>query len=208
MVRAFGNAAGNALAAGFDGVEVHGANGYIIDQFLKSATNQRSDGYGGGVANRIRLLREIFEAVTSQVEPAKVGLRISPTSERKGMGDENPGALAEAVARLAQDFGLGYIHLIEPVAAGFMDMTDDPVIERVRSLFKGVLIQNGGFDGATADACIAADKADAVSFGRPYMANPDLVSRMLGGQPVAAPDFDYAYVGEGRGYTDYPRFGG
>jgi N-ethylmaleimide reductase len=208
VVRAFGSAAGNALAAGFDGVEVHGANGYIIDQFLKSATNQRSDGYGGSVANRIRLLREIFEAVTSQVEPAKVGLRISPTSERKGMGDENPGALAEAVARLAQDFGLGYIHLIEPVAAGFMDMTDDPVIERVRSLFKGVLIQNGGFDGATADACIAADKADAVSFGRPYMANPDLVSRMLGGQPIAAPDFDYAYVGEGRGYTDYPRFGG
>ena len=208
VVKAFGAAARNALLAGFDGVVVHGANGYIIDQFLKSATNHRTDGYGGSIANRTRLLREIFAAVTAEVAPAKVGLRISPTSARKGMGDEDPGALSEAVAALAQEFGLGYIHLIEPVAAGFMDMAEDPVIERVRSLFKGVLIQNGGFDGPTANACIAAGEADAVSFGRPYMANPDLVARMQAGQPVAAPDFDFAYVGEGRGYPDYPRFGG
>ena len=117
------------MAAGFDGVEVHGANGYIIDQFLKSSSNRRQDGYGGSLDNRLRLLREILGAVAGSVEPGRIGLRISPTSARKGMGDDDPGALAEAVGKLCQDAGLAYIHLIEPVAAGFMDMPDDPVME-------------------------------------------------------------------------------
>lgn len=204
VVKAFGNGAANAAKAGFDGVEIHGANGYIIDQFLQSRTNRRTDGYGGSVANRTRLLREVVEAVTMRVAPDRVGLRISPTSERKGMGDENPGALAEAIAAMAQEFGLGYIHLIEPVASGFMEKPENPVIDRVRAIFGGVLIQNGSFDAATADACIAAGKADAVSFGRPYIANPDLVRRMREGLPLANANMDYAYVGEGRGYVDYP----
>lgn len=204
VVKAFGNGAANAAKAGFDGVEIHGANGYIIDQFLQSRTNRRTDGYGGSVANRTRLLREVVEAVTMRVAPDRVGLRISPTSERKGMGDENPGALAEAIAAMAQEFGLGYIHLIEPVASGFMEKPENPVIDRVRAIFGGVLIQNGSFDAAAADACIAAGKADAVSFGRPYIANPDLVRRMREGLPLANANMDYAYVGEGRGYVDYP----
>lgn len=204
VIAAFGQGAAHALEAGFDGVEIHGANGYIIDQFLQSNSNTRTDGYGGSVENRVRLLREVVSAVTARIAPNRVGLRISPTSERKGMGDANPAALAEAIASLAQEFGLGYIHLIEPIASGFMEKPDKPVIDRVRALFRGVLIQNGSFDGPTADACIAAGEADAVSFGRPYIANPDLVTRMREGLPLAAPNFDFAYVGEARGYTDYP----
>ncbi|MFN3468571.1 MAG: alkene reductase [Novosphingobium sp.] len=204
VIEAYGRGAANALRAGFDGVEIHAANGYIIDQFLQSGSNRRTDGYGGSLANRTRLLREVLEAVTRMVPASRVGIRISPTSERKGMGDENPGALAEAVARIAQDFGLAYVHLIEPIAAGFMEKPENPVIDRVRVLFGGVLVQNGSFDGPAADACIAAGKADAISFGRPYIANPDLVTRLRRGLPLAVPDFDFAYVGEERGYTDYP----
>lgn len=204
LVEAFGQGAARARDAGFDGVEVHGANGYVIDQFLQSASNRRSDDYGGSLANRTRLLEEVLEAVTSEMPADRVGLRISPTSARKGMGDEDPGALAEGVATIAGRFGLSYVHLIEPIASGFMERPDNPVVERVRKAFPGVTIQNGSFDAASADACITSGQADAVSFGRPYIANPDLVRRMREGLQIAAPDFDYAYVGEARGYTDYP----
>jgi 2,4-dienoyl-CoA reductase-like NADH-dependent reductase (Old Yellow Enzyme family) len=204
VVAAYGRAAANAVMAGFDGVEIHAANGYIIDQFLQSASNRRTDDYGGALANRTRLLREVLEAVMRELPAGRIGIRISPTSARKGMGDENPGALAEEVARIAQDLGLAYLHLIEPIASGFMERPEQPVIDRVRAIFRGVLIQNGSFDGAAADACIAAGKADAVSFGRPYIANPDLVRRLREELPLALPNFDFAYVGEERGYTDYP----
>lgn len=206
VVQSYGAGAANALRAGFDGVEIHAANGYIIDQFLQSKTNQRSDGYGGTVANRMRLLREVLEAVTAAISPDRVGIRISPTSERKGQGDENPGALAEAVAALAQEFGIAYIHLIEPVASGFMEKAENPVGDRVRAIFRGAVIQNGGFDGASANACIAAGKADAVSFGRPFIGNPDFVNRMRNDLPLASANMDFAYVGDARGYVDYAPF--
>lgn len=206
VIAAFGRGAANAIRAGFDGVEIHAANGYIIDQFLQSNSNRRTDGYGGSLANRTRFLREVIEAVTDGVPANRVGIRISPTSERKGMGDENPAALAEMIAQVAQECGVAYLHLIEPIASGFMERPENPVIDRVRAIFRGVVVQNGSFDGMAADACIAAGKADAVSFGRPYIANPDLVDRMRAGQPLAVPDFDFAYVGEERGYIDYPRY--
>jgi N-ethylmaleimide reductase len=208
VVASYGAAARNAVAAGFDGVEIHGANGYIIDQFLQSKTNLRSDGYGGEVSNRARLLREIIEVVAAQVNPGRIGLRISPTSERKGMGDEDPGALAETIGQIAGEFGIAYVHLIEPIAAGFMEKPRHPVMDRLRASYAGAVIQNGSFDAATADAFIAAGQADAVSFGRPYIANPDLVERMREDRPLAAANFDYAYVGGGCGYTDYPRYAG
>ena len=208
LVAAYGRGAANAMQAGFDGVEIHGANGYIIDQFLQSASNRRTDDYGGSLANRTRMLCEVLDAVIRELPPTRVGIRISPTSERKGMGDDNPGALAEAVAKLAQDYGLGYVHLIEPIASGFMERPENPVVGKVRRLYRGVLIQNGSFDGPNANAFIAAGKADAISFGRPFIANPDLVARVGGGLPLAAPNFDFAYVGEERGYTDYPRHSG
>ena len=206
LVAAYGRGARNAKIAGFDGVEIHGANGYIIDQFLQSKSNHRQDGYGGSVENRVRLLREVIDAVTAEVDPARVGLRVSPTSERKGMGDADPGALTEAIGRIAQQSGLAYIHLIEPIASGFMEKPDYPVIERLRAVFSGTIIQNGSFDGPAAGDAIAKGKADAISFGRPYIANPDLVARIRRSLPLAEANFDYAYVGEERGYTDYPVF--
>ena len=206
VVQAYGQAASHAVAAGFDGVEIHGANGYIIDQFLQSKTNRRTDRYGGELANRIRLLREIVAAVTEVIEPGRVGLRISPTSERKGMGDEDPGALAQAIGELCASFGLAYIHLIEPIASGFMEKPENPVMVRLRSSYPGAVIQNGSFDGDSAAAFIEGGQADAISFGRPYIANPDLVRRLAEHLPLAAADFDYAYVGEAKGYVDYPTY--
>jgi N-ethylmaleimide reductase len=206
VVRAFGQAAKNAKAAEFDGVEIHGANGYIIDQFLQSQSNQRVDSYGGSVENRTRFLREVIEAVIGEIDSGRVGLRISPTSERKGMGDENPAALTQAIGRLAQEFNLAYIHLIEPIASGFMEKPAHPVIDRLRSVFAGSIIQNGSFDADTGAAYIAQGTADAISYGRPYIANPDLVTRFQRGLPIAQADFDFAYVGDAKGYIDYPRW--
>ena len=208
VVAAYGRGAANALAAEFDGVEIHGANGYIIDQFLQSKTNVRTDGYGGSVENRVRLLKEIVEAVVKHVDAGRVGLRLSPTSERKGMGDDDPAALTQAAGRLVQSYGLAYIHLIEPVASGFMDKPDYPVIDKLREVYSGTIIQNGGFDGTTAADYVAAGTADAISFGRPFMSNPDLVARIRNGWPFAPVDFDTAYVGEDKGYTDYPAYAG
>ena len=205
-VAAYRNGAANALRSGFDGVEIHGANGYLIDQFLQSSTNRRADGYGGSTVNRTRLLREVLEAVASQVEVSRIGLRISPTSKRKGMGDEDPGALAEEVGRVAGEVGIAYVHLIEPIASGFMDKPNQPVFDRLKRHFSSAVIQNGSFDAANANAFIAAGQADAISFGRPYIANPDLVARLRHDLPLADADFDYAYVGDERGYTDYPSF--
>lgn len=184
-----------------------GGKGYIIDQFLQSNTNGRADGYGGSLTNRTRLLREVLQAVAARVPAGRVGLRISPTSGRKGMGDENPQALAQAVAAMAQEFGLAYIHLIEAIVPGFTEKPENPVIDQVRTIFEGVLIQNGSFDGATANTAIADGKADAISFGRPFIANPDLVHRIRQNVPLAKANLDYAYIGEEKGYTDYPPYG-
>ncbi|MEO0030472.1 MAG: hypothetical protein RIS94_230, partial [Pseudomonadota bacterium] len=170
VIAAYGRGAANAMAAGFDGVEIHGANGYIIDQFLQSRTNRRQDEYGGSVENRVRLLDRIVTAVLAHVTAGCVGLRVSPTSERKGMGDDNPAALTQTVGALAQRHGLAYIHLIEPVASGFMEKPDYPVMEKLRAVFAGTIIQNGSFDGETGAAYVAEGKADAISFGRPYIA--------------------------------------
>jgi N-ethylmaleimide reductase len=204
LVAAYRKGASNAVKAGFDGVEIHGANGYIIDQFLQSATNKRTDDYGGSTANRCRLLREIIAAVSMDIPADRIGLRVSPTSKRKGMGDEDPGALAAEIGHIAGEAGLAYIHLIEPIASGFMDKPEHPVMVNLRAAYHGAVIQNGSFDAQTAEAFIAGGQADAISFGRPYIANPDLVRRMRDGLLLAEANFDYAYVGDERGYTDYP----
>lgn len=203
-IASYRQGAANAMAAGFDGVEIHAANGYLIDQFLQSRTNRRTDGYGGNVANRMRLLREVIAGVTAEMPPERVGLRISPTSERKGMGDESPDQLARAIGQAAQEAGLAYVHLIEPIASGFMEKPERPVMADLRRDFAGAVIQNGSFDAATAARFIAEGQADAISFGRPYIANPDLVDRFRANLPLAAANFDYAYVGDEKGYIDYP----
>jgi 2,4-dienoyl-CoA reductase-like NADH-dependent reductase (Old Yellow Enzyme family) len=206
VTAAFGRGTGNAVLAGFDGVEVHGANGYIIDQFLQSKSNRRTDGYGGPVDRRTRFLREVLEAVTAWIDAGRVGLRISPTSERKGMGDSDPAALARSVGALCREFGLAYIHLIEPIASGFMEPPERPVREELADAFGGAVIHNGSFDAESGAAAIRSGRAAAISFGRPYIANPDLVERFRNGWPLAPVNFDYAYVGDRRGYTDYATY--
>lgn len=204
VIEAYHRAAANAVKAGFDGVEIHGANGYIIDQFLQSRTNKRTDGYGGSTAHRCRFLGDVIEAVASAIAPDRIGLRISPTSQRKGMGDEDPSELAAEIGRIAGRAGLAYIHLIEPIASGFMEKPEHPVMVSLRAAYRGAVIQNGSFDAQSAAEFIAGGQAHAISFGRPYIANPDLVRRMREGLPLAEANFDYAYVGDERGYTDYP----
>ena len=204
VVRAYRDGARNARAAGFDGVEIHGANGYIIDQFLQSNTNRRNDGYGGSAEKRVRLLREVIEAVIPEVGADRTGLRISPTSLRKGMGDEDPALLTRLIGTIAEEHGLAYIHLIEPIASGFMERPEEPVQDDLRAVYSGQLILNGSFDRAHAEAYVQDGRAAAVSFGRPYIANPDLVARFAADAPLAEANFDYAYVGDETGYSDYP----
>jgi hypothetical protein len=156
--------------------------------------------------NRVRLLKECLAAVLDVIEPGRVGLRVSPTSERKGMGDVNPGELTKAIGLLADTHEIASIHLIEAIVPGFTEVPNEPVIDTLRAAFRGSLIQNGGFRGESAARYIDSGKADAISFGRPFIANPDLVERLRHDAPLAEANFDYAYVGEGRGYTDYPTY--
>lgn len=204
VIAAYGRAAHNAMDAGFDGIEIHAANGYIIDQFLQSKTNCRTDAYGGSVDNRCRLLRDILAEVAKAVPANRTGIRISPTSARKGMGDEDPHALAAAIGQSAQAAGVAYVHLIEPIASGFMEKADDPVMASLRAQYQGAVIQNGGFGADSARDFISSGHADAISFGRPFIANPDLVRRMRDNLPLAEADMTLAYVGDARGYSDYP----
>ena len=198
IVRAFGDAAARAVAAGFDGVEIHAAQGYLVDQFLRDGANRRTDGYGGSVESRARLLLEIVEAVCARVEPSRVGVQLSPLSTLGDMSDSEPAkTFGHAVSALAP-FGLAYLHVFEPLGAG------ERLSPALRRAFAGAFIANGGYDAASAAAAVAAGDADLVSFGRAYIATPDLVERLAEGAPFAAPDPSTFYGGGARGYTDYP----
>jgi N-ethylmaleimide reductase len=151
-------------------------------------------------------LSEIIAAVSKEVPVDRIGLRVSPTSKRRGMGDEDPGALAAEIGRFAGEAGLAYIHLIEPIASGFMEKPVHPVMVNLRAAYHGAVIQNGSFDAQSAEDLIACGQADVISFGRRYIANPDLVRRIRERLPLAEGNLDYAYVGDDRGYTDYPRY--
>jgi N-ethylmaleimide reductase len=198
IVDAFARAARNAIRASFDGVEVHAAQGYLLDQFLRDGANKRDDAYGGPVAHRARLLLEVVDAVAAAVGHAKVGVQLSPTSTLGGMSDTDPLATFEHVATRLSPLGLAYLHVFEPLGpAGRLS----PLL---RAAFAGPFIANGGYDAASADAAIAAGEADLVSFGRAFIANPDLVARFAAGAPLATPDPATFYGGDARGYTDYP----
>jgi N-ethylmaleimide reductase len=201
VVRQYAEGARRALAAGFDGVELHGANGYLIDQFLRDGTNRRSDRYGGSIENRTRFLEEVIDAVIAVWGAERVGLRISPRGEFNDMRDSNPAALFGRVARIAGGKGLAYLHVVEPVG------TEDPLAPQLRAAFGGPLMLNGGFDGATAEAALAAGNGDLVSFGATFLANPDLPARLRTGAPLNTPDRDTFYGGTAKGYTDYPALG-
>lgn len=204
IVEQYRNAAEKALAAGFDGVEVHSANGYLLDEFLRDGTNKRTDAYGGSVDNRARLLLEVMDAVCAVWDADRVGVRLSPINPFNGISDSDPRGTFTRVVELLGRFPLAYLHLTEmgkdaPGAAGpFFDPME------LRSTWKGVLITNAGYGKASANAVLASGKADLVAFGVPYIANPDLDARFRADAPLNAPDAATFYGGAEKGYTDYP----
>ncbi|MFO1055457.1 MAG: alkene reductase [Dongiaceae bacterium] len=198
VVAQYAEGARRAQAAGFDGVELHAANGYLIDQFLRDGTNKRTDRYGGGVANRARFLLEVTEAVAGVWGAGRVGVRLSPRGEFNDMHDTDPAATFGHAAAALSGFGLAYLHIVEPVG------TPDPLAPALKAAFNGPLMVNGGYDRAAADAAIAAGQADLVSFGATFLANPDLPARLRAGLPLNPPDRETFYGGTAKGYTDYP----
>ncbi len=196
-----------ALNAGFDGVQLHGANGYLIDQFLRDGTNQRTDEYGDSVQNRCRLLREVLEALVAECGAGRVSVRYSPNDGIQGCVDSDPDALFAEAARVAQALELGFVELRDPGADGTFGKAEG--VKRsplVRSIYTGPLMLNADYDAARAEADIVAGRCDAVSFGRPYITNPDLAERIRSGAPLA-PNADQGnswYTRGAEGYTDYP----
>ncbi|WP_219893443.1 alkene reductase [Aquisediminimonas profunda] len=209
LTKAFGKAAERASRAGFDGVEIHGAFGYLIDQFLQDGSNRRNDDYGGSIENRVRFLLGIVGAV-QQAFGANVGLKLSPSSRAHGMSDSDPAALFGFLLDQLNDADLAYVHMMEPLPD---DQAMNPTIVNTRAFarqhYRGVLIANGGFAAESAEAALAAGEADLVSFGQLFIANPDLPERFARGAALAIPDFTKVYGVPGLpveiGYSDYPR---
>jgi N-ethylmaleimide reductase len=212
VVDAYREAAGNALKAGFDGVEVHGANGYLIEQFLQSHTNLRTDRYGGSIENRVRFLMEVTEAVIEVWGSNRVGVRLSPYGVANGSGEADPMPLYTQAIKSLNPLGLAYLHFIEPRSsgAGRAEVNHQNVPSAMvlfRPVWNGVLISAGGFAGETAEAAIAAGHADAIAFGRIFISNPDLPRRLRHGYPMTPYNRATFYGGEEIGYTDYPNYG-
>jgi N-ethylmaleimide reductase len=209
IVDAFRQAAKNALTAGFDGVEIHGANGYLLEQFLQSRSNQRTDRYGGGIENRARLLLEITQAAIEVWGASRVGVRLSPYGIANDSGEPDPMPLYTHVAEAFNPLGLAYLHFIEPRSSGagraevnWQNVPSAMVL--FRPIWKGILIAAGGFTGETAEAAIAEGHADAVAFGRIFISNPDLPRRLQRGFPLTPYNRKTFYGGDVAGYTDYP----
>ncbi|WP_438016322.1 alkene reductase [Sorangium sp. So ce315] len=204
VVAQFEDGARRARAAGFDGIELHAANGYIIDQFLRDGVNRRTDRYGGSIQNRSRFLLEIVEAVTGVFDPDRVGVRVSPRADFNDMSDSDPKALFGHVAAELSARKLVYLHVVEPVDGQAGDAADR-VMPLLRERFRGVLVANGGYTLEAAEQALRAGAADLVSFGAPFLANPDLPERLLRRAPLNPPDVATFYSEGPRGYTDYPR---
>jgi N-ethylmaleimide reductase len=202
IVTGFRKAAENAKAAGFDGVEIHGANGYLLDQFLRDGSNKRSGSYGGSIENRARLMLEVIEAVSGVFGSNRVGLRLSPLNSYNSMKDSEPVGLATWLANRLNDCKLAYLHLMR---GDFAQQQTGDVMTPVREHYRGVLVGNMGYTPEEAATAIAGGKLDAVAFGTAFLANPDLPERIKVGAPLNAPDPSTFYTPGARGYIDYPR---
>jgi N-ethylmaleimide reductase len=198
IVAQFKAGAENARRAGFDGVEIHGANGYLLDQFTRDGANRRTDAYGGSVENRVHLPLEVLDAVVGVWGPARVGYRVSPNSGFNGMSDSDPRRTFSYFAGELDRRGIGYLHVVDPLADG-----EKRISALLRDIFTGTYIVNGGFDLDTANAAIARG-ADLVAFGVPFLANPDLPERYRRGAALNKPDQATFYAGDAKGYADYP----
>ena len=201
VVQAFAQAARNAIAAGFDGVEVHGANGYLIDQFLRDSANHRTDGYGGTLAHRSRFLFEVLDAVCAAIGSGRVGLRLSPLNSYNDMKDSDPLGWMAYLAEHLNRFNLAYLHVMR---ADFFGVQTGDVLAVARAHYKGVLIGNMGYTSDEAEAAVADGKLDAVAFGTGFLANPDFPARVKAGAALNTPDTSTYYTPGAKGYTDYP----
>ncbi len=197
VVQDYRQGARNAQAAGFDGVEIHGANGYLLDQFLQDRSNQRSDDYGGSIANRARLMLEVADAVISVWGASRVGMHLAPRGDAHTMGDSDPAALFGHVARELGARRLAFLCVRESLGPGRLGPA-------LKAAFSGVYIANERFTFESATQLLAAGEADAVAFGKLFLANPDLPQRMRLGAPLNEPDIPGFYTGGAKGYTDYP----
>ena len=205
IVRQFRQAAENARTAGFDGVEIHGANGYLLDQFLRSGSNKRTDEYGGSLENRTRLPLEVTKAVIEVWGGDRVGYRISPHMTAHSMSDANPRETFSSFTGELNKTGLGYLHLIEPIGSrsGFVP-PEAQLGPTLRRIFERTFILNGGYDLHSGNKAVASGEADLIAFGVPFLANPDLPERFRQNAPLNEPDVATFYTGGEKGYTDYP----
>jgi N-ethylmaleimide reductase len=199
----FKRGAVNALAAGFDGVEIHGANGYLLDQFAKDGTNKRTDAYGGGIESRAKLMLEVSKAVAAEAGAERTGIRISPVTPANDVSDSNPQPLFDYIVDGLEALKLTYIHVIEGATGGPRDIAPFDYAS-LRKRFKRAYMANNGYDFELAEKQLAANAADLIAFGKPFISNPDLVERLKTGAPLNEWDKATFYGGGARGYTDYP----
>lgn len=202
VIADYRRAAANAIDAGFDGVEVHAANGYLIDQFLRDSSNRRHDAYGGSIENRTRFLFEVVQAVAAEIGAERVGVRFSPVSEFNDVRDSRPQALFERAVERMDALHIAYVHIIEGQTGGDRNTPFDYAALRRR--FGGVWMLNNGYDGNGAAQAVGAGRADLIAMGRPLIANPDYVERLRRNAPLNALDATTLYGGDAHGYTDYP----
>ena len=202
----FRKSAALAREAGFDGVEIHGANGYLLDQFAKDGANKRTDAYGGSIENRARLMLEVAKAVAGEIGADRTGIRISPVTPANDISDSNPQPLFDYIVDHLAALQLVYMHVIEGATGGPRDIAPFDYAS-LRKRFKGAYIANNGYDLDLAEKVLAANEADLIAFGKPFIANPDLVERFRTGAPLNTPDKNTFYGGGATGYTDYPTLG-
>jgi N-ethylmaleimide reductase len=204
-IRDFGQAAQNAVTAGFDGAEIHGAHAYIIDQFIMDSTNRRTDDFGGNVANRSRFLFLVIEEILKYLPPEKVGLRLSPEGYRPGLFDSDARNTFTYIIKKLNDYHLAYLHLSEQMKPEErIANPEKSFVSYYRNLYRGTLLSCGGHSGESARQMLDEDHADLIVFGKPFISNPDLVERLRINAPLAAPDKATFYHGGAHGYTDYP----
>jgi N-ethylmaleimide reductase len=204
IINQFRRGAENAKAAGFDGVEIHGANGYLLDQFLRDGSNHRNDQYGGSLQNRARLPLEVAKAVIDVWSADRVGYRITPHFQRYSMSDSNPRETFSYFAKELSDLKLGYLHMIEHVGAYMQVAPEARFASVIREIFEGTFMLNGGYDAEKGNETIQKGEADLISYGSLFLANPDLPERFKRNAPLNTPDIERFYAGEERGYIDYP----
>ncbi|MEM9351866.1 MAG: alkene reductase [Planctomycetota bacterium] len=207
VVDDYAKAAERAKQAGFDGVEIHAANGYLIDTFLQSHTNQREDAYGGSLENRFRFLGEVTEAVSSVFNADRVGVRLGPNTNYNDMGAPDYREAFLYFAKSLDPVGLAYLHVLDGTSFGWHDLGEPVALDEVRAVYGGLMMGNTGYDQAAAEKALRAGSADMIAFGRPFITNPDLVDRFANHWPLAAmPETSIWYSSGSEGYTDFPRY--